>query len=71
MGIFEADMPLLYNVNHDPSERFNVADKHLEIVKKLTALAKAHEESLEKVPSQLDTIHPDFMAEFKRFNPNF
>lgn len=67
----EADIPLLYNVNHDPSERFNVADKHPEIVKRLIALANKHKVGIKKVPSQLDTIHPNFMADFRKFNPDF
>lgn len=67
----QEDMPLLFNINHDPSEVFNVADKHPAIVEKLTNLVEQHLQSVEIIPSQLDTIHPDYLATFKEFNPTF
>lgn len=67
----EEDMPLLFNVNEDPSERFNVAEQHPEIVKTLIQQAEAHQQSIVPVASQLDSIHPDFKTVFRKFNPNF
>ena len=50
--------PLLYNVDHDPSEAFNIADKHPEIVAELTALVQSHLESVAPVENQLDKYPP-------------
>jgi molybdopterin-guanine dinucleotide biosynthesis protein A len=45
--------PLLYHLDHDPSERFNIAAKHSEIVAELKSLAEAHRKSIEPVEDQL------------------
>ncbi|HMQ46923.1 MAG TPA: sulfatase [Saprospiraceae bacterium] len=37
LDYFEAERPLLFHLEHDPSEKYNVADKHPEIVKALQA----------------------------------
>ena len=42
--IEEHDPPLLFNVEHDPSEKFDVADKHPEVVQELLALMRDHED---------------------------
>lgn len=47
------DPPLLYHLEHDPSERFDIAAKHPKIVAELTALAEAHRASVEPVEDQL------------------
>ena len=60
-----------YNLNHDPSENFNAADQYPDIVKQLTENVAQHLESVAYVPSQLDTLQPQFIAEFKKYNPNF
>jgi arylsulfatase A-like enzyme len=38
--------PLLFNLAHDPSERFNVADQHPDVVERLMARIKAHRASV-------------------------
>jgi len=38
--------PLLFNLAHDPSERFNVADQHPNVVERLTGLIKSHRASV-------------------------
>jgi arylsulfatase A-like enzyme len=40
--IVEHNPPLLFHVEHDPSERFDVAADHSEIVRELSALIDAH-----------------------------
>ena len=40
------DPPLLYNLNHDPSEKYNIIDKHPEIIEKIKALAKKHKDKM-------------------------
>jgi len=48
------DPPELYHLEHDPSERFNVADQHSDVVSDLIREVQRHRETLEPVPSQLD-----------------
>lgn len=48
------DPPLLYNLSHDPSEKYNIAADHPEIIAKLETIAKAHTESIEPVTNQLE-----------------
>ena len=47
------DPPLLYHLEHDPSERFDIAAKHPGVVAELTALAEAHRQSVVPVEDQL------------------
>jgi len=48
------DVPELYNLNVDPSERFNIAKDHPEIIKELTALRDRVVASVVPVENQLD-----------------
>jgi arylsulfatase A-like enzyme len=45
------DPPLLFHLLHDPSEKYNVADSHPEVVRDLTALAARHKAEMK--PGQL------------------
>jgi arylsulfatase len=45
---FNKKLPLLFNVNMDPSEIYDVADEHPEIVVQLTKLIHNHEEEIIK-----------------------
>jgi arylsulfatase A len=47
------DPPLLYHLEHDPSERFDIAADHPSVVARLTALAEAHRASVQPVEDQL------------------
>ncbi|SIS54552.1 Arylsulfatase A [Zobellia uliginosa] len=38
--------PLLYNLNHDPSEKYNIAERHPEVLEKIRAAVKKHESGL-------------------------
>jgi len=46
--------PLLYNVEHDPSEKFEIGKKHPEIIKELIAVYKEHQNSIVPVEAELD-----------------
>ena len=48
MGLdyFKGELPLLFNINADPSEKYNLETKYPEVVKELTSLI---EEKLEEV----------------------
>lgn len=50
----EHDPPLLYHLEHDPSEARDVAAAHPDVVAELRTLADEHAESFEPPPSQLD-----------------
>jgi len=47
------DPPLLYNLEHDPSEKYNIASAHPEIVRQLTERKEAHEAGVKRVQNQL------------------
>jgi arylsulfatase A len=48
------DPPLLYNLEHDPSETRDVASQHADVIKELLAVIEAHKERLVAAPSQLE-----------------
>ena len=47
------DPPLLYHLEHDPAEKYNIASAHPEIVKQITERKKQHEAGVKQVPNQL------------------
>mgnify|MGYP005857987047 FL=1 len=51
LDYFKGELPLLFNINTDPSEKYNLATKYPDIVKELTALI---EEKLEEVKTTGD-----------------
>ncbi len=48
------DVPLLYNLEHDPSEKYDVAKGHPEVIADIRKLVAEHEAGLEAPPSQLE-----------------
>lgn len=66
----EEDIPLLYNLEQDPSEKYDLSDDYPEIVEKLTNLAEAHAGSVEIAPSQLKTILDEYKAVHEAYNKN-
>ena len=44
--IEERDPPILFNVDHDPGEKYNLGASNPDIVAELTALAQGHREKL-------------------------
>ncbi|MFM1941425.1 MAG: Arylsulfatase precursor [Verrucomicrobiota bacterium] len=48
------DPPLLFQVEEDPGEQFDVAAAHPDVVARLTRLAEAHRSGIDPVPSQLE-----------------
>ncbi len=47
------DPPLLYQLGHDPSERFNIAEDHPEVIEEIRGLVEEHRKTLEPVENQL------------------
>ncbi|MCL4177702.1 MAG: sulfatase [Verrucomicrobia bacterium] len=52
----EHNPPLLYHLGHDPSERFNVADRHPEILDSIVAIVRRHQAGLISAPTQLESL---------------
>ncbi len=48
------DTPTLYNVQHDPSERFNIAAKHPDKIQEIDALVSQHKASMVIAASHLE-----------------
>lgn len=46
--------PLLYNLDHDPAEKFDVADEHPAVVAEIERIAAAHKSTVKPAPSQLE-----------------
>ena len=67
-GPTQKDMPLLYNIEHDPSEKYNIAKENSEIVKVLNDLASEHIQSVLKTPSQYDEILPSYQSAYNEYN---
>jgi arylsulfatase A-like enzyme len=44
----------LFNLQHDPSERFNLADKYPEVVKEIEEMVQNHKSKVVPVKSQLE-----------------
>lgn len=52
------EVPELYQVENDPSEKYNVAEFHPDIVARLEAVAERHIATIKPVPNQLDERAP-------------
>jgi hypothetical protein len=46
--------PLLYNLDHDPAEKFDVAKEHPAVVAEIERIAAAHIKGVNPPPSQLE-----------------
>jgi hypothetical protein len=46
--------PLLFHLEHDPSEQYDVAKEHPNVVAELQKLIEAHQATIKPVPSQLE-----------------
>lgn len=59
----EHDPPLLFNLERDPSERFNLAEQHPEIIEDLKQVAEQHRATVEEVPSLLEDVDQSYFEE--------
>lgn len=53
------NQPQLYNLEIDPSERFNVASDHPEVLEKIMNLVREHEKKLVRGEDQLEPVRED------------
>ena len=49
----EHPTPELYHLEHDPSEKYNIAHLHPDVIVKLTRMAEAHTQSIKPMENQL------------------
>lgn len=52
------EAPLLYNIENDPSEKYDLAKRSPEIVKELTALFEQQKASITPPPSEIEKVLP-------------
>lgn len=52
------DPPLLFNLHHDPSERFNLNEKHPEVLEQIANIVSTHRKNLVMPDSQLEIPLP-------------
>ncbi len=50
------DPPVLYHLDHDPSERFDLSADHPEVIAEIMQLVKKHRTELKPAASQLETM---------------
>ncbi|HEY7425736.1 MAG TPA: sulfatase [Gemmataceae bacterium] len=50
----EHNPPLLYNLDRDPSERFDIAKEHPDVLAEIRKIADKHRQSIERVENQLE-----------------
>ncbi|MFT6000290.1 MAG: arylsulfatase A [Neolewinella sp.] len=53
-GKTEHPQPLLFQLEHDPSEKYDHADRHPEIVSRIENLVAAHKGTVEMVPPEME-----------------
>jgi arylsulfatase A len=54
-GPSEHDPWLLYNLDHDPSERYDVASRHPQVLAEMRRIVEAHAATVEPVPTRMDS----------------
>ncbi len=47
------ETPLLYNLNHDPSEKYDIAKKHPEVIEEILKVVERHKTTVKPVKDQL------------------
>ena len=49
----EHQVPLLFHLEHDPSEKYDIANQHPEIIEEINQLVKDHKKTVNPVENQL------------------
>jgi len=63
----QEDMPVLYNIEHDPSEKYNIAEDNSDIVARIVTLSKEHIQKVTKIPSKYDAILPEYQSAYDSY----
>ena len=69
-GPTQKDMPLLYNVEQDPSEKYDIAKSNQKIISMLEDISLDHIQSIKKIPSQYEQILPSYQTAYDEYNKN-
>ncbi len=69
-GPTQKDMPLLYNVEQDPSEKYDIAKSNQKIISMLEDISLDHIQSIKKTPSQYEQILPSYQTAYDEYNKN-
>ena len=64
----QKDMPALYHIEHDPSEKYNISKNNPDIVKKMKDLSNKHILSIPKTPSKYGKILPSYKKAYDDYN---
>jgi len=64
----EKDIPVLYNIEHDPSEKYNVTSKHSDVVDRIVTLSEEHIQKVTKIPSKYNAILPEYQSAYDAYN---
>ena len=67
-GPTQKDMPLLYNIEHDPSEKYDIAKDNQKIVSMLEDLSLDHIQSIRRTQSQYEEILSPYQAAYDEYN---
>ena len=62
------DFPIIFNLDEDPSEEYNLAKKNPAILKKMVEEVNLHIKNNLLKPSLIDSIAPAYQAVFDRYN---
>jgi len=52
------DVLELYHLGHDPSEKWNIAEKHMDVIAEIRTIAENHKATVDAPPSQLEIPLP-------------
>ena len=63
-------LPLLYNIEHDPSEKYNVARDNSDIVDQIFSISDKHVKEVPRKPTQYDDILPNYQSAYDAYNKN-
>lgn len=63
--IHDLEVPELYNMNHDPGEKYNIAEDNPDVIKNLKSLFGEHEKDVAPVENQLDKLNEKIWEERK------
>lgn len=57
--------PLLYNLEVDPDEKYNIADKHPEVIEEINQILEEHKTTIKPVENQLEKRIEDAGADYQ------
>ena len=67
-GLTKEDFPILFNLDEDPSEQYNLAKKNPDIIERMVEEVNLHVENNLLKPSLIDSIAPAYQAVFDQYN---